>query len=175
MSFTLLVGRKHFNHRIAFVAESEERLMKALRGWLVQDKAVEYFQSEVSENDHQEQASLKRYGNQCIQNCLEARSSAEYLGHLSAIAELYVQGYSLEFEKLFANESYGRIALPTYPFARESYWVSENNKPLKPASAPMLNPVHLTAGALDQLFDQVISDHMSVEDAAQNARKLLLK
>src|SRR5207248_2468604 len=34
-------------------------------------------------------------------------------------------GYELDIEQLFLDDQYSRISLPTYPFARERYWVEE--------------------------------------------------
>ena len=41
-----------------------------------------------------------------------------------ALADLYCQGYELPWDRLFPPRM-RRIGLPTYPFAREHYWVGE--------------------------------------------------
>lgn len=133
MSYTLLLGRKHFNHRLACVIGNLEELVFSLKKWLKQSKTSKIYVSELGKSDFREQVALKRYGNQCIRNCRNSHTAREYLEQLSTIAELYVQGYSLDFEKLFRNEGYSRISLPTYPFARERYWVPE------PTSNPSAN------------------------------------
>ncbi|MCP5007965.1 MAG: polyketide synthase, partial [Planctomycetes bacterium] len=69
--------------------------------------------------------SLKNYGNQCIEECRNTKDGVQYQEHLATIADLYIQGYSLEFHKLFPLVSQ-KISLPTYPFARERYWITEN-------------------------------------------------
>ncbi|MCL6590821.1 MAG: SDR family NAD(P)-dependent oxidoreductase [Firmicutes bacterium] len=127
MSFTLLLGRKHFNHRLACVIRDQNELLTLLKKWLDNGKVSQVFVSELRDNDFQELPSLKVYGNQCIENCQKTINASEYLEHLSTIANLYVQGYSLEFEQLFISGEYSRISLPTYPFARERYWVSEKD------------------------------------------------
>ncbi|MEW8987841.1 MAG: polyketide synthase dehydratase domain-containing protein, partial [Bacillus sp. (in: firmicutes)] len=38
---------------------------------------------------------------------------------------LYVKGYDLDWKVLFPDRKFQRISLPTYPFARERYWVTE--------------------------------------------------
>ncbi|WP_232035849.1 SDR family NAD(P)-dependent oxidoreductase [Methylomusa anaerophila] len=124
MSFTLLLGRKHFNHRLACVVRSREELIGLLKKWLAKGKVSQIYVSELRENDQREQPALKRYGNECIENCHNAGNAGEYLEHLSTVADLYVQGYELDFGELFTNEQYARISLPTYPFARESYWIA---------------------------------------------------
>ena len=125
MSYTLLIGRKHFSHRLACVVRSRKELFRFLNKWLGTGKVSQIYVSSLDENDHREQPALKRYGNQCIRDCQKTGNPIEYLEFLSTIADLYVQGYALEFEQLFQTDRYFRISLPTYPFARESYWIPE--------------------------------------------------
>ena len=42
-----------------------------------------------------------------------------------ALADLYCQGYELPWEELFGARKPQLMSLPTYPFAREQYWVPE--------------------------------------------------
>ncbi|WPS89977.1 SDR family NAD(P)-dependent oxidoreductase [Brevibacillus halotolerans] len=126
MSYTLLLGRKQFHHRLAFVAETLDELIKLLRKWLEKGKSPRIYQSEVGEKENREQLSLKGYGDECIGQCVQTDQPSVYLEHLSVVAELYVQGYTLEFERLFTGGGYSRISLPTYPFAKERYWVSSS-------------------------------------------------
>ncbi|MGO4790098.1 SDR family NAD(P)-dependent oxidoreductase [Paenibacillus sp. 2KB_20] len=124
LSYTLLVGRKHFNNRLACVVRSLDELMTFLGKWLARSKVPQVYVSELNENDRREQPSLKRYGNHCIQECHSVEPT-EYVERLTTIAELYIQGYGLDYEALFSNERYTIISLPTYPFATERYWVPE--------------------------------------------------
>ncbi|MBU9709974.1 SDR family NAD(P)-dependent oxidoreductase [Paenibacillus sp. AK121] len=126
MSYTLLLGRKHCNHRLACVARNQGELVISLKRWLEKGSSPQVYYSELHEKDQRIQSSLKRYGNECIQNCQSAGDAREYLEFLTTIADLYVQGYPLDFERLFSNEQYSRIPLPTYPFAKERYWAPGN-------------------------------------------------
>lgn len=123
ISYTLLLGRKHFNHRLACVVRNVNELVTLLQKWLDKGTVLQIRVSELQENNHREQASLKRYGNECISRCAGA-AAGDYLEQLSAISELYVQGYNLEFERLFADASYSRFSLPVYPFERKRCWVN---------------------------------------------------
>ncbi|MGS5020735.1 SDR family NAD(P)-dependent oxidoreductase [Paenibacillus sp. JJ1683] len=126
MSYTLLLGRKHCNHRLACVARNQGELVMSLKRWLEKGNSSQVYYSELHEKDQRIQTSLKRYGNECIQNCQNAGEVREYVELLTTIADLYVQGYPLDFERLFSNEPYCRIPLPTYPFAKERYWAPGN-------------------------------------------------
>jgi len=123
MSLTLLLGRKHFNHRLACVVRNPNELVMYFKKWLDKGKVSQIYIAELHENEQREQPALKRFGNQCIENCKNVDHVSDYLEHLSVIAELYVQGYTLEFDQLFSTRQYMRISLPTYPFAKEHYWV----------------------------------------------------
>jgi polyketide synthase PksN len=123
VSYTLLLGRKHFNNRLACVVQNMHELVELLKKWLATGKVSNLYHSEDNKDDNKAQLSLKQYEKQCIENCKNAGSTSEYLECLSEAANLFVQGYVPEFEKLFINDLYSRVSLPTYPFAKERYWV----------------------------------------------------
>ncbi|WP_309303859.1 SDR family NAD(P)-dependent oxidoreductase [Brevibacillus laterosporus] len=155
ISYTLLLGRKHLNHRFAFVVRNVDELMKLLSKWLDRGKMAQVYVSELLENKIREQPSLKRYGNQCIQNSQTCFSTDEYLENLSTVGELFVQGYTLHYEGLFANDFYSRVPLPTYPFAKERYWIAKDNK----AGHDVINKQEVTLeSALHPLLHRNTSD-----------------
>jgi acyl transferase domain-containing protein len=78
----------------------------------------------LQEGKIREQATLKKFGNYCIRECRAGAGAENYPENLAAIADLYVQGYALDFHDLFPEGS-RRVPLPTYPFARERYWVDD--------------------------------------------------
>lgn len=163
MSYTLVLGRKHFNYRLACVVQNKNQLIEYLSKWLEKGSSLQVYYSELEENQRREQPSLKRYGNQCIENCDSYQNPGEYMEHLSTIAELYVQGYTLEFEKLFSRERHNRISLPTYPFAEERYWVPENKQ--------IKNQFKGEDEFYSHLLDQVIQDQISIENAVQRTEE----
>ncbi|WP_127573260.1 beta-ketoacyl synthase N-terminal-like domain-containing protein, partial [Paenibacillus xylaniclasticus] len=125
ISYTLWLGRKHCNHRLVCMTRNTGELVASLKKWLDKGSAAQVYHSELHDKDQRTQSSLRRYGNECIQKSQHTSDDREYLELLTAVADLYIQGYSLEFEHLFANDSYSRIPLPTYPFAKERYWAPE--------------------------------------------------
>ena len=130
MSFTLLLGRKHFNHRLACVVKSTPELILRLNSWLKNAKSSQIKVDELPESGCREQPALKAYGNQCIHACQDRRYADDYLEHLSAVAELYTQGYELDFGRLFASDEYSRVSLPSYPFSKERYWAPDTDSPV---------------------------------------------
>jgi polyketide synthase PksN len=134
MCYSLLLGRSHHNHRLACVLRSVAELIRYLRTWLERSSLLQVYVAEVPAGQQRHRTSLTRYGNQCIEACRQLADAGEYLEQLATVADLYIQGYRLEYDRLFP-EGYTRLPLPTYPFARESYWPPGAVLPASP-SAP---------------------------------------
>jgi acyl transferase domain-containing protein len=139
-SFTLLMGRKHFEHRLACVARSAEELAGLLTTWLDTGATPQVFVSAPGAEEHREQVSLRRYGEQCIEDCCQGGPEDGYLERLSTLADLHSRGYALSFGRLFADGGYARVRLPVYPLARERYWV--DSSPPDVSDSPVRPDVH---------------------------------
>ena len=59
-------------------------------------------------------------------------------GFVDAVGSVYEAGLDLSFQGLFAGERRRRVALPTYPFQRERYWVSGVSHGRAAAGHPLL-------------------------------------
>jgi acyl transferase domain-containing protein/tryptophanase/acyl carrier protein/SAM-dependent methyltransferase len=125
LSFSLLVGRMQLAYRLACVARSQEELTHQIEQWLEIGEATEAYCGDTQESRVREHISLRKFGNHCIDECRNGAGEAIYLEHLATIADLYSQGYSLDFPALFPRGS-RRMPLPTYPFARERYWIGKS-------------------------------------------------
>jgi polyketide synthase PksN len=130
ISFTLLAGRKHFEHRLTIIVKELIELTTALSKWLETGSVSRIRVGHYQKGVQKEEASLKRYGNQCIDACKDGLNGNEYLENLSVVSDLYAQGYGLDYQQLFVNDSCSRISLPTYPFSKERYWV-DDKKPIE--------------------------------------------
>jgi polyketide synthase PksN len=124
VSFTLVTGRTHLTHRLACVVSDHSQLRELLDQWVETGVSERVYTSELQEGKIREQATLKKFGNYCIRECRAGAGAENYPEYLAAIADLYVQGYALDFHDLFPEGS-RRVPLPTYPFARERYWVDD--------------------------------------------------
>ena len=76
------------------------------------------------EGERGEHPALEQFGEECLRALRAADDAASYLERLGAIADLHTQGYDLDLSALFSG-GFSRVPLPTYPFARERYWVPE--------------------------------------------------
>ncbi|MBZ5521036.1 MAG: SDR family NAD(P)-dependent oxidoreductase [Acidobacteriia bacterium] len=125
IAYTLMLGRKHLAHRLAIIVRSTSELQGALSSWLEKRKALNLYTGELKQRTSPRRESLKRYGTQCIATARDTDDAGECLETLGAVAELFVQGYTLEFGDLF-GAGYRRIPLPVYAFAKDRYWVPES-------------------------------------------------
>lgn len=115
-SYTLQVGREHFNHRLAIIAGTIDELILKL------DK---YMQGDVEET---------LYGN--INNdkdkikYLESQSQLQNFDNFNKydLARLWSYGLNVQWERLWdSNEEINRISLPLYPFVKKEYWCISKN------------------------------------------------
>ncbi|QMU78253.1 SDR family NAD(P)-dependent oxidoreductase [Streptacidiphilus sp. PB12-B1b] len=135
IAFTLLLGRRHLAHRLAWVVRDRGELVQSLRSWLDRGQNPRVCAGEVPAQGLDERAALRNLGNDCVrQAATDPESRAELLW---TVAELHVQGYGLDHAALFAADRPTRVPLPTYPFARDRYWVPEQRAlaPARPGTA----------------------------------------
>ncbi|MEU5718132.1 SDR family NAD(P)-dependent oxidoreductase [Streptomyces sp. NPDC020403] len=124
IAFTLLLGRKHLAHRLACVVRDREDLLQSLRSWLDRGQSPRVRAGEVPAQGLDERAALRNLGNDCLRQAAAA-DPASRTELLATVADLCVQGYALDYAALFAEDRRTRVPLPTYPFARDRYWVPE--------------------------------------------------
>ncbi|MEX3605205.1 MAG: SDR family NAD(P)-dependent oxidoreductase [Burkholderia sp.] len=127
LAHTLLCGREHRGHRLAAVVRDLAELRQVLGAWLEQGDGSRLQLGELDEGGVREQLVQRRLGQAAIEAVREGRQE-----RLSTVAELFAQGYKLDYAGLF-GPGYRRLALPTYPFAQERYWIDDS---LQRASLP---------------------------------------
>ena len=67
-------------------------------------------------------------------------------GKLSKLLELWVKGLAVDWKKLYGESKPRRVSLPTYPFAKERYWLPQGGGAAagrSGAAAPAGAPQHL--------------------------------
>ncbi|MDR3478494.1 MAG: beta-ketoacyl synthase N-terminal-like domain-containing protein [Gammaproteobacteria bacterium] len=118
VSFTLNQGRNHFAFRSAFVVGSIQGLKNQLEEFLLTKKVHNKIQTSdtPSLNETAFNALVSTLSN------AENKLANTYKTQLENLSLYYLQGYDLPWEKLYFAEQ-SRISMPTYPFAKEHYWV----------------------------------------------------
>lgn len=131
ISYTLLLGRKHFSHRLAVVAEDTAGLGELLAKWTGGAATKGIFCSEAA-----------GHANGALTGPAAANSIEE-------MARQFVRGATPQLAALFDGGVFRRVALPTYPFARETYWLPGQAIPGRavPAAAVVATPVPVASAA----------------------------
>lgn len=119
VAFTLQTGREAMQERLAFVTQNRKQLMEQLKKWKQQEFVEGVFESDAGKGATKVRAT---------------KGEQEYLDfllekqNLSEIAKMWVAGMQPNWNKLYAtNENPKRISLPTYPFVKEHYWITDGN------------------------------------------------
>ncbi|MBO1583289.1 PfaD family polyunsaturated fatty acid/polyketide biosynthesis protein [Bacillus sp. XF8] len=121
ISYTLLHGRQHFRHRYVVVVSDQTDALYLLKQFKGGELLSNSYKGIVSEG-FMNQKVMELFGRDLIQQSHKATTLEQYHEILQGLANLYCQGYDLPWEQMWKEEP-RRIHLPSYPFARNSYWV----------------------------------------------------
>ncbi|MEJ2621928.1 MAG: SDR family NAD(P)-dependent oxidoreductase, partial [Candidatus Thiodiazotropha sp.] len=120
IAYTLQLGREAMEVRLAMTVESIEALAQRLQAYLEGKNSVDgWFAGRVKHN----------------QGGLSALSSDEEMattldawmakGKYAKLLELWVNGLEVDWRRLYGESTPRRVNLPTYPFAKERYWIAK--------------------------------------------------
>ncbi len=118
LAYTLQVGRVAMNERLAFVAQDRNGLLSQLACFLDDDKTPDNLHQGSANNPSSMVKALSEGPgiNGMINTWIEQHNWEQLL-------TLWVEGVTLDWTLLHSGKTTQRISLPTYPFARERYWV----------------------------------------------------
>lgn len=124
ITYTLMEGRHHFRYRSAALVRNRDEALVALRLLAREENGPQLFRGEVL-HDFRPLIAVKTNINGIARQSAELYANQQqYTGLLSSLARYYCEGYELPAEILYVDIRPRRIHLPTYPFAREKFWVS---------------------------------------------------
>jgi len=133
VAYTTQVGRTEMEERAAFVAADIHDLLH---------KLAAYGQGHSDKGVYEDGV---RSGKDKIE-LLQGAAGAAFLeqvmaqGDLEAIARLWTAGLAIDWARLHRGAPRRRVSLPTYPFARERYWLPEVPTTASPAIAQTREP-----------------------------------
>jgi polyketide synthase PksN len=145
MAHTLQTGREAMDERLGLVVADRAELLQKLQGWLAGDDALD----EV----HQGQVQRHRDTLALFSSDADLQQTVERwltVGKLGKVVELWTRGLDVRWAALYGASRPARISLPTYPFARERYWIDT------PAATSLATAA--TGGALHPLLHANVSD-----------------
>jgi len=138
IAYTLQVGREAMEERLAIIAVSLRELEEKLQGYLDgQDNIDDLYRGQVKRNKE----TLTVFT--ADEELQEAISKWIQRGKYAKLLDLWTKGLSFDWNKLYPESKPRRISLPTYPFAKERYWVpeSKHDSNKSPARVEYSHPV----------------------------------
>jgi acyl transferase domain-containing protein/NAD(P)-dependent dehydrogenase (short-subunit alcohol dehydrogenase family) len=141
ISHTLLNGRMHFRCRCALVVRDVQHAIELLGQIGGAEQRTGTFVGDVM-RDFVPTNALQSYGEGLLANADMLRTdSRKWDDALYALADLYRQGYDLEWTHLFGKHAPRRANLPTYPFATDHYWTERaaTTEPAVPSAVAVEN------------------------------------
>jgi amino acid adenylation domain-containing protein len=159
LAFTLQVGREAMEERLALVVHSADELREKLGAYLAGEAAIdELYRGQVKRN---KEALAGLAGDADMAATVDAWIVK---GKYGKLLELWVRGLHVDWQRLYGEVRLRRISLPTYPFARERYWVPVSFTPSNAShdSGAFLHPlVHRNTSTFSV---QRFSSHFSGEE-----------
>jgi len=116
IAYTLQTGRDAMEVRLAITTTSISDLCEKLRQFIAGTETQEVYHGESKRGSDvlslfSGDAQLK----DAVGNWLECRK-------FSKLLRLWVQGFEIDWSRLYGTSKLRRVNLPTYPFAKERYW-----------------------------------------------------
>ncbi|TQJ03210.1 SDR family NAD(P)-dependent oxidoreductase [Amycolatopsis cihanbeyliensis] len=122
LAYTAQTGRVPMAHRLAVVAEDHQRLREGLRAFLDGDRAGRaHWVAGTPSAEAGQDWLAEPEGRDYLARLVRDRD-------LPRLARLWTGGADLDFTALHPVRP-GRVALPTYPFARDRHWLSTPAEP----------------------------------------------
>jgi 3-oxoacyl-(acyl-carrier-protein) synthase/pimeloyl-ACP methyl ester carboxylesterase/aryl carrier-like protein len=127
-AYTLQVGRRPLNHRLALVAQSVEDALTQLHGWLADADATTVLATSAE-------------GMVPLSGELPAIKALAAEGDLSGLAHWWVRGAPINWRKTLARRGGRRVSLPGYGFDLRRCWPDISGAPASAALAPAALPL----------------------------------
>lgn len=155
LAYTLQVGREAMEERVVFLVKDIPELMEKLEAFKDGNNTINncLHGSTKQGREALELLSNDAYSKEIIHKWIDTNN-------LEKIAELWVRGYEMDWELLYKNKPVRRISLPTYPFARERYWIPEtSSKPKVTLDMASIHPLlqQNTSDLSEQRFSSVFT------------------
>jgi acyl transferase domain-containing protein/surfactin synthase thioesterase subunit/ubiquinone/menaquinone biosynthesis C-methylase UbiE len=142
ITYTLQTGRDAMKRRLALVVSNREDIIAGLQAFVDGTACSNLFVGQGLENGD--------------------RIPDPSVMSLDQLARRWIDGAEVAWDKLYQGDKPEKTSLPTYPFARESYWITENVTQTQPGFASA-RPDHLFhEKALQELICELLSEILGV-------------
>ncbi|UJF34760.1 PfaD family polyunsaturated fatty acid/polyketide biosynthesis protein [Paenibacillus hexagrammi] len=138
VAYTLQVGRLAMDYRLALLINSREELLKALESYMTDHASESIRFNQIKKSKHE--AGLSNTDEDTYKILQSYIQKGDYWN----ILDLWINGFVFDWNHLYVTQDQPRrINIPTYPFARERYWLPENIIQTKPtASVSAASVIH---------------------------------
>jgi acyl transferase domain-containing protein/NAD(P)-dependent dehydrogenase (short-subunit alcohol dehydrogenase family)/acyl carrier protein len=119
MAYTLQVGREAMEERLGFVVYSVAALAEKLQAYMNGERNIE--NTWVGQGPRNKEMHALFSKETDFQEIIDKWISSH---KLSSLLELWVKGLDLDWHKLYDAIQPNRLHLPSYPFAKERYWLN---------------------------------------------------
>src|SRR5579864_3415403 len=118
IGYTLQVGREAMEERFGMVVKSVAELKEKLTGYVAGKGKVEgaYRGQKTNNEEGMRLFSSDEDLQETVRKWMER-------GKYGKVLELWVRGVEVEWGRMYGERKPRRMSLPTYPFAREHYWI----------------------------------------------------
>ncbi|MBN2533889.1 MAG: SDR family NAD(P)-dependent oxidoreductase [Spirochaetales bacterium] len=106
--FTLQTGREYFRQRLAIVCNGRKDLLTKLKEYIDNKQHPDVFYDIYHDTEK------------------KSRAVSYSMDDGKIIAQAWVKGSDIEWEKLYTNRSFRKISLPTYPFETKRFWFTDH-------------------------------------------------
>ncbi|WP_422653301.1 SDR family NAD(P)-dependent oxidoreductase, partial [Chitinophaga sp.] len=173
IAYTLQTGREPMDERLAFIADSITALSVKLTDYLT-GKKVDSFTGNIRKDK--------------VGFLLDGGAGNAYINfaitnrEIASIAQLWVRGVNIDWSIFHKEHKPAKISLPTYPFAKERYWISLSEVQTSISGGNRLHPLlHSNSSSLEkQQFTSIytgkesfLADHKVREEMVLPATALL--
>jgi acyl transferase domain-containing protein/enoyl-CoA hydratase/carnithine racemase/acyl carrier protein len=118
MGYTLQVGREGMEERVGMVVSGVEELRKKLELYVGGEQGIEEVYTGQVKNRREGLGAFS--GDDELEEAVEKWIEK---GKLGKVVEMWVKGLEVDWSRVYGEEKPNKISLPTYPFAKERYWV----------------------------------------------------
>jgi acyl transferase domain-containing protein/acyl carrier protein len=119
MAYTLQVGREPMEERVGFMVYSVAALAEKLQAYMNGERNIE--NTWVGQGPRNKEMHALFSKETDFREIIDKWISSH---KLSSLLELWVKGLDLDWHKLYDAIQPNRIHLPSYPFAKERYWLN---------------------------------------------------
>ncbi len=136
MAYTLQVGREAMAERLAMVVKNLDEMREKLTQYTQGQTELEnFYRGNIKNNKAQSELLIEGEAGKAFLKVVFERKE------LTKLAQLWVSGINIDWLLLYPNHRPRRVSLPTYPFARERYWVPTQSQPVRFGKKSGLHPL----------------------------------